>query len=155
MLSNAPPVYPRGGTYIFAWKITQVYMNKIRVVRGFTLVELLIVMLILGLLASLIAPQMFGRVDSSRVQTAETQMRMLETALNTFRIDTGRFPENLAELRASEHSMWNGPYLPREVPMDPWGNAYVYRVPGEDGRPFALMSLGPEGQEASEDVIRN
>lgn len=130
-------------------------MNKVRANKGFTLVELLIVMLILGLLGSLIAPQMFNRVDSSRVQTAETQMRMIETAINTYRIDTGKFPENLGELRASDNAMWDGPYLPREIPLDPWGNPYICRVPGDDGQPFALLSTGPEGQEGSEGVIRN
>lgn len=128
---------------------------KTNKIRGFTLVELLIVILILGLLGSLVAPQMFSRVDSSRVQTAETQIRMLETAINTFRIDTGRFPENLDELLKSDHPMWDGPYLPREVPADPWGNAYVYKVPGEDGKPFDLISYGPEGTENSESVIKN
>lgn len=130
-------------------------MNKIRVIRGFTLVELLIVILILGLLGSLVAPQMFGRVDSSRIQTAETQIRMLETSINTFRIDTGRFPERLDELLSSDHPMWDGPYLPREVPADPWGNPYVYEVPGPDGKPFLLMSYGPEGREGTEGAIRN
>lgn len=122
-------------------------MNKL---RGFTLVELLIVIVILGLLASLVAPQMFGRVDSSRIQTAETQIRMLETAIQTFRIDTGRFPETLDELRRSEHPRWDGPYLPRDVPMDPWGNPYQYEVPGTEERPFDLISYGPTGQPGGE-----
>lgn len=119
-------------------------------IRGFTLVELLIVIVILGLLASLVAPQMFGRVDSSRIQTAETQIRMLETAIQTFRIDTGRFPENLDELRRSEHPRWDGPYLPRDVPLDPWGNPYVYELPGTEDRPFDLISYGPSGQAGGE-----
>ncbi|QBL09792.1 type II secretion system protein GspG [Rheinheimera sp. D18] len=122
---------------------------------GFTLIELLIVIVILGLLASIVAPQMFSRVDSSRVQTAETQISMLQTAVNTFRIDTGRFPVSLDELRKSEHPRWDGPYLPKDVPLDPWGNPYVYQTPGLNNSPFTIMSYGPSGQANAEDVITN
>lgn len=123
--------------------------------KGFTLIELLIVIIILGLLASLVAPQMFSRVDSSRVQTAETQIRMLETAINTFRIDTGHFPGSLDELRKSDHPRWDGPYLPREVPLDPWGNPYVYQVTNSKDKPFTIISYGPSGQANAQDVITN
>jgi general secretion pathway protein G len=131
--------------------------TKMRLKRksGFTLIELLIVIIILGLLASLVAPQMFSRVDSSRVQTAQTQIRMLETAINTFRIDTGRFPQTLDELRKSDHPRWDGPYLPKEIPLDPWGNPYVYQVPGPDDKAFSLVSYGPSGQANAPDVITN
>mgnify|MGYP001355126408 FL=1 len=123
-------------------------MNQSRKTRGFTLIELLIVIVILGLLASLVAPQMFSRVDSSRIQTAETQIQMLDTALKTYRIDMGRFPESLDELRESDDAMWQGPYLPKEVPNDPWGNPYVYeRI---DNQNFVLKSYGPDGQEGGE-----
>lgn len=117
-------------------------------IKGFTLIELLIVIVILGLLASLVAPQMFSKVDSSRIQTAQTQIQMLETAIKTFRIDMGRFPENLQELRESDDDMWDGPYLPKEVPNDPWGNPYVYER--QDNRNFTLKSYGPDGQEGGE-----
>ncbi|MGM0906969.1 MAG: type II secretion system major pseudopilin GspG [Pseudomonadota bacterium] len=116
--------------------------------KGFTLIELLIVIVILGLLASLVAPQMFSKVDSSRIQTAQTQIQMLETAIKTYRIDMGRFPESLQELRESDDEMWDGPYLPKEVPNDPWGNPYLYER--QDNRNFTLKSLGPDGKEGGE-----
>ncbi|WP_258239966.1 type II secretion system major pseudopilin GspG [Pseudidiomarina homiensis] len=120
--------------------------------RGFTLIELLIVIVILGLLASLVAPQMFSKVDSSKIKTAETQMKMLETSLNTYRLDMGRYPEKLDQLLASDEANWQGPYFPKEVPPDPWGNDYVYKMPGDNGKPFTLMSLGADGSEGGEDT---
>lgn len=124
-------------------------MNK---ARGFTLIELLIVIVILGLLASLVAPQMFSKVDSSKVKTAETQMKMLETSLNTYRLDMGRYPEKLDFLLASDEPNWQGPYFPKEVPPDPWGNDYVYKMPGDNGKPFTLLSLGADGREGGEET---
>ena len=119
---------------------------------GFTLIELLIVIVILGLLASLVAPQMFSKVDSSQVRTAETQMRMIESSLNTFRLDVGRYPDNLNELISSDKTGWDGPYLPRAVPMDPWGNPYVYAIPGAEGKPFSLLSYGRDGRSGGNDL---
>ncbi|WP_411359078.1 type II secretion system major pseudopilin GspG [Pseudidiomarina salilacus] len=122
-----------------------------RETRGFTLIELLIVIVILGLLASLVAPQMMGKVDDSRIKTAQTQMRMLETSINTYRLDLGTYPENLDELLASDKVNWAGPYLPKDVPLDPWGNPYEYRMPGDEGKPFTLMSYGADGREGGEE----
>lgn len=116
-------------------------------IKGFTLIELLIVIVILGLLASLVAPQMFSKVDSSRIQTAQTQIQMLETAIKTYRIDLGKFPDDLSQLRSSEEAMWDGPYLPKDVPNDPWGNEYIYEKQGSD---FSLKSYGPDGVEGGE-----
>ncbi|CAB0151166.1 Type II secretion system protein G [Pseudidiomarina piscicola] len=118
---------------------------------GFTLIELLIVIVILGLLASLVAPQMFGKVDSSKIKTAETQMKMLETSLSTYRLDMGRYPERLDELLKSDDTNWQGPYFPKDVPPDPWGNDYVYRMPGDEGAPFTLLSYGADGREGGEE----
>lgn len=126
-------------------------MKRAKTRNGFTLIELLIVIVILGLLASLIAPEMFGRVDQSRVQTAKTQMKMLETSLNTYRLDMGRFPESLDDLLESDHPNWQGPYFPEDVPPDPWGNPYVYRMPGDDGQPYALLSYGADGKAGGEE----
>lgn len=126
-------------------------MKRAQTRNGFTLIELLIVIVILGLLASLVAPQMFSKVDSSKIKTAETQMKMLETSLNTYRLDMGGYPESLDELLASEKPNWQGPYFPKEVPPDPWGNAYVYRMPGDDGAPFTLLSYGADGQAGGEE----
>ncbi|RUO62595.1 type II secretion system major pseudopilin GspG [Pseudidiomarina insulisalsae] len=122
-----------------------------RKTAGFTLIELLIVIVILGLLASLVAPQMFSKVDSSKIKTAETQMKMLETSLNTYRLDMGRYPESLDLLLASDEANWQGPYFPKDVPPDPWGNDYVYRMPGDDGAPFTLLSYGADGREGGEE----
>ncbi len=126
-------------------------MKRAQTRHGFTLIELLIVIVILGLLASLVAPQMFSKVDSSMIKTAETQMKMLETSLNTYRLDMGSYPESLDELLASEKPNWQGPYFPKEVPPDPWGNDYVYRMPGDDGAPFTLLSYGADGQAGGEE----
>ena len=125
---------------------------KLKRSRGFTLIELLIVLVILGLLASLVAPKMFSKVDSSKIKTAETQLKLLETALDTYVLDLGQPPESLEELRQSNKKNWDGPYLPKEVPLDPWGNPYVYKIPGQDGRPYDLSSYGKDGKQGgSED----
>ncbi|WP_144213618.1 type II secretion system major pseudopilin GspG [Shewanella donghaensis] len=117
---------------------------------GFTLIELLIVIVILGLLMSLVAPTMFSKVDSSKIKTAEAQMQMLQTSLDTYRLDIGSYPESLSELRTSNKRGWDGPYLPREVPLDPWGNSYNYSRSSNSGEPFSLSSYGRDGQEGGE-----
>ncbi len=119
--------------------------------RGFTLIELLIVIVILGLLLSLVAPAMFSKVGSSQRKTAMAQMQMLSTALDTYRLDTGAFPETLSELRQGEAPGWDGPYLPRELPMDPWGNPYAYESQSDDAaNPYSLKSYGKDGKEGGE-----
>ncbi|WP_404401716.1 type II secretion system major pseudopilin GspG [Idiomarina seosinensis] len=119
--------------------------------RGFTLIELLIVIVILGLLGSLVAPTMFSKVDSSMRKTASAQISNFETALDTYRLDIGRYPDRLQQLRVGEHPNWDGPYLPKEIPTDPWGNEYQYKKPGSDGRAYDLYSLGKDGQPGGED----
>jgi general secretion pathway protein G len=126
--------------------------------RGFTLIELLIVIVILGLLLSLVAPAMFSKVGSSQRKAALAQMQMLSTALDTYRLDVGEFPSSLAGLRAADVAGWDGPYLPREVPMDPWGNPYIYSVNSENrSASYTLRSFGKDGREGgegdSEDII--
>ncbi|WP_430456082.1 type II secretion system major pseudopilin GspG [Rheinheimera sp.] len=123
---------------------------KLKRSLGFTLIELLIVLVILGLLASLVAPKMFSKVDSSKIKTAETQLKLLETALDTYRLDVGKHPASLDELIKSAAKNWDGPYLPKEVPLDPWGNPYVYVVPGPDGKAFDLRSYGKDGKSGGE-----
>ncbi|OBP15330.1 type II secretion system protein GspG [Rheinheimera sp. SA_1] len=124
---------------------------KVSKMKGFTLIELLIVLVILGLLASLVAPKMFSKVDSSKIKTAETQLKLIETALDTYRLDLGQHPENLDELIKSSKKNWDGPYLPKDIPLDPWGNPYVYTVPGIDGKTFSLMSYGKDGRVGGAD----
>lgn len=119
--------------------------------HGFTLIELLIVIVILGLLLSLVAPTMFSKVGSSKQKTADAQMGLLATALDTYRLDTGDYPQHLSQLRQDDDPAWDGPYLPRDVPADPWGNAYVYALPGEDGDPYLLRSLGKDGVPGGDD----
>lgn len=126
--------------------------------RGFTLIEMLVVLVIIGMLAGLVGPKLFGRVDSSKVQTAGAQIKMFKGALETFRLDVGRFPtqaEGLLALvqapteeRARAH--WRGPYLDGEVPLDPWSNPYLYSLPGANGQPYALYSLGGDGKRGGE-----
>lgn len=125
---------------------------------GFTLLEMLVVLVIIGLIASLVGPRLFSRVDSSKVQVADTQVRMLRGAVETFRLEVGRLPtveEGLDVLRkppADERAKarWRGPYLDEELPADPWGNPYVYSMPGRDAMPFALYSLGADGKRGGE-----
>ncbi len=118
--------------------------------RGFTLLELLVVLVILGLLAGLVAPRMFGNVAKSEVKVARAQIASLETAIENFRLDMGRYPSTDEGLAALEKSpggdgRWAGPYLKKAVPSDPWGNPYQYKHPGERGD-FDLLSLGRDGR---------
>ncbi|MCA1925200.1 MAG: type II secretion system major pseudopilin GspG [Thiobacillus sp.] len=118
--------------------------------RGFTLLELLVVLVILGLLAGYVAPKYFSQVGKSEVKTARAQIDALEKALDQYRIDTGRYPnaeQGLAALNARpvDEPRWNGPYLKKSVPNDPWGKPYQYRNPGERGE-IDVFSFGRDGQ---------
>ncbi|MCF7501024.1 MULTISPECIES: type II secretion system major pseudopilin GspG [unclassified Pseudoalteromonas] len=125
--------------------------------KGFSLMELMIVLIILGLLGSLVAPKLFSKVSSSKIKTAVAQMQMFETAIDTYRLDMGTVPPTLQALRRSESASWDGPYLPKDIPLDPWGKEYIYKVPGENGAPYTIMSYGldgqPGGEGENEDVI--
>ena len=118
--------------------------------RGFTLIELLIVIVIMGLLMSLVAPTMFSKVDSTKVKTARAQMQMIETALDTFRLDMGDYPNDLSQLFQSSEIGWDGPYMPKKLPNDPWGNAYIYTSPSPEGKAYQLLSLGKDGSRGGE-----
>ncbi|WP_404341353.1 type II secretion system major pseudopilin GspG [Pseudoalteromonas mariniglutinosa] len=119
--------------------------------KGFSLMELMIVLIILGLLGSLVAPKLFSKVSSSKVKTAVAQMQMFETAIDTYRLDMGTVPPTLDALRSSDQASWDGPYLPKDIPLDPWGKPYIYKVPGENGSPYLIMSYGLDGQPGGED----
>lgn len=126
--------------------------------QGFTLLELLVVLVIIGLLASLVGPKLFGKADAAKIQTAQTQIKMLKGALETMRLDIGRFPtpaEGLAMLNEQPKderiaSRWKGPYLDEALPQDPWGNPYQYGVPGAGGQPVAIYSFGADGKRGGE-----
>jgi len=122
--------------------------------RGFTLIEVLIVMVILGLLASLVGPRMFGKVGASKQKAAQAQISLIGTALDTYRLDIGKYPatdQGLEALRVQPNDVtkWDGPYLPKDVPLDPWGNPYQYRSPGEYGD-YDLFSMGADGAMGGE-----
>src|SRR5438094_7583795 len=113
---------------------------------GFTLLELLVVVVIIGLLVGYVAPRYFGQVGKSEVNTAKAQIDALEKALDQYRLDTGRYPAGELGLKAlvdrpQNEPKWNGPYLRKAVPLDPWGSPYQYKVPGEKGD-FDLVSYG-------------
>ncbi len=119
--------------------------------QGFTLLELLVVIVIIGLLIGFVAPDFFKQLGKSEVTSARAQMESLTKALDQYRLDTGRYPDSDPGLQALvekpvDATKWNGPYLRSELPLDPWGSPYVYRHPSNSGRDFDLMSLGRDGQ---------
>lgn len=123
---------------------------------GFTLLELLVVLVILGLLAGYVAPRYFSQVGKSEVTTAQAQIGALEKALDQYRIDTGRYPsteQGLAALnvKPADEARWGGPYLKKAVPSDPWGNPYQYRMPGEHSE-VDVFSLGRDGRPGGADA---
>jgi general secretion pathway protein G len=124
-------------------------LRPLRGQRGFTLIELLVVVIILGLLAALVGPRFFGRVGQSKQAAARVQIELLGSALDQFKLDTGRYPstqEELQGLQANPGNLtgWEGPYLKKDIPRDPWGNAYSYKSPGDHGE-YDLWSHGSDG----------
>jgi general secretion pathway protein G len=118
--------------------------------RGFTLLELLVVMVIIGLLVGYVGPRFFAQVGKSEVKAARAQLSAFEKALDQYRLDTGHYPtseQGLAALmaRPGNEPKWDGPYLKKSVPPDPWGKPYLYRSPGERGE-YDLVSYGNDGQ---------
>jgi general secretion pathway protein G len=123
--------------------------------HGFTLIELMVVMIILGLLAALVVPRMFGRIGEARKKAANAQIELFGTALDSFYLDVGRYPTTAEGLEAlltqvSDADGWNGPYLKKtEIPADPWNNPYHYESPGKHGD-YDLYSYGADNAEGGE-----
>lgn len=127
--------------------------------RGFTLLEMIVVLVIIGLIMGLVGPRLFSQADRAKVQTAQTQVRMLRGALETMRLDIGRFPSQqeglqmLSQRPADEKlgQRWRGPYLEDGIPDDPWGNAYQYAPQPSGDHAFVLYSFGADGTRGGVD----
>jgi general secretion pathway protein G len=128
-------------------------------IRGFTLIELLVVIVVIGILATLVAPNVFRHIGAANDATARSQIEMLGAALDAYRLDTGRYPttqQGLAALWTTPSAEprptnWRGPYLRKDVPLDPWRNPYIYKSPAEQSRGgFDLVSYGEDGKPGGE-----
>lgn len=130
---------------------TKLHLQKLAIAhRGFTLLELLVVMVIIGLLAGYVGPKYFAQIGKSEVKTAKAQIDALGKALDQYRLDTGNYPNTDQGLQAlvtapSGESRWQGPYLQKAVPADPWGKPYLYKMPGERSE-YDLWSFGKDGR---------
>ncbi len=132
-----------------------------RTKKAFTLVEILIVVVILGILAAIVVPKFSGRTEQARVTAAQSQISTFGTALDAFEVDNGYFPKGkngLSDLvqQPRDAQNWKGPYLKSDIPLDPWGHAYIYECPGKHNPTgYDLMSMGFDGRAGSDDDITN
>lgn len=122
---------------------------------GVTLIELLVVVTIIALFAALVGPRLFKHVGKSRITAAKAQINAFQTALGVYKLDTGVFPSTAQGLDALRNrpggvERWDGPYLPQDIPFDPWGHPYVYKFPGEHGDEPDIISLGADGRPGGE-----
>lgn len=127
--------------------------------KGFSLIELLIVMVILGLLAALVGPRMFGKVDKSKQKAAKTQIALFETSLDMYRLDIGKYPtteQGLKALRSKPDDVenWEGPYIPKDIPLDPWGHEYLYKSPGDNGD-YDIVCMGADGNIGGDGIDKD
>lgn len=131
--------------------------NRRRRQGGVTLIEMMVVVTIIALFSALVLPKMFRRADAARQTAARAQINGFLTALGAYKLDTSTFPtteQGLGALRVAPAGvpLWKGPYLPQEVPLDPWGRPYVYKYPGEHGDEPDIVSLGADGTPGGEDI---
>ena len=135
--------------------------SRSRAARGFTLIELLLVLVILGILAAIVVPKFSGRTEQARQTAATSQIATFGTALDAFEVDNGFYPKGKSGLNdlvtaARDAQNWRGPYMKGEIPLDPWGHAYVYECPGKHNpSSYDIMSVGPDGRAGSEDDVTN
>jgi general secretion pathway protein G len=128
---------------------------------GFTLIELLLVLVILGVLAAIVVPKFSGRTEQARRTAAVSQISTFGTALDAYEVDMGSYPQGRSGLTAllqqpREGTGWRGPYMQKEIPLDPWGNAYIYESPGKHNPSgYDLSSMGPDGRAGTDDDITN
>src|SRR3954451_18550432 len=137
--------------------MTKTKSKRKRNEAGVTLIEMLVVVTIIGLFVALVAPGMFKKADQARITAARSQMQNFMTALGSYKLDTGLFPtteQGLAALRLKPNDLnqWNGPYMPQDIPKDPWGHEYGYKYPGEHGDEPEIISFGADGQVGGEGV---
>jgi general secretion pathway protein G len=132
-----------------------------RTQRAFTLIELLLVLVILGILAAIVVPKFSGRTEQARMTAAQSQIATFGTALDAFEVDNGYYPKGkngLADLvnAPRDAQNWRGPYLKSAIPIDPWGRPYIYECPGKNNRAgYDIMSMGADGRAGSEDDVTN
>ena len=135
------------------------HQNRSR--RAFTLIELLLVLVILGILAAIVVPKFSGRTEQARVTAAQSQISTFGTALDAFEVDNGFYPKGKGGLNdlivaPNNASNWRGPYLKSEIPPDPWNNAYLYECPGKHNpSSYDILSMGPDGRAGGDDDIAN
>jgi general secretion pathway protein G len=127
-------------------------MCKLNKNQGFTLIELLIVMAIIGMLAAIVGPKLFNKFVGAQRDATASQISGFDQALSAYRLDVGKYPDNLEALIKNDGSKrWKGPYLQKQsIPKDPWGNEYQYRKPGQHNNDYDLFSFGADGQEGGD-----
>lgn len=133
------------------------YVNK---EKGFTLIEIMLVVVIISILVTVVLPRLTGRTEQARVSSVRLQIETIGMALDAFELDNGRYPataEGMQSLRTNPSNMkkWNGPYLKKDIPEDPWGNPFVYACPGTHNNDYDLYSFGPNGTEGGGDDLGN